>query len=137
MSDDVDVSDRTQVRAARRSAAAEEREEGERLAAFLGQPIARRWMWRLLEACHTFSTSFDDNPYRTAFREGERNVGIRILADIMRNCPHQYSVMTQEAENVRSSPKPKPPASGPKFDQPFSGLASGFTSEYDPADDSA
>src|SRR6266576_349368 len=134
MSDDVDVSDRTQVRTARRSALAEEREEGERLAAFLGHPVARRWMWRLLEACHTFGTSFDDNPYRTAFREGERNVGIRVLADIMRNCPHQYSVMTQEAENVRYASKPKPTASGPKFDQPFSGVG-GFTSEYEPGDD--
>jgi hypothetical protein len=136
MSNDVDVSDRTQVRAARRSAAVEEREEGERLAAFLVHPVARRWMWRLLENCHTFGTSFSDNPFRTAFQEGERNVGIRVLADIMRYCPTQYSVMMQEAENVRSSPKPKPAAT-PKFDQPFSGLAPGFTSEYDPGDDSA
>jgi len=134
MSDDVDVSDEKQVRTARRSALAEEREDGERLSLFLGNPIARRWMWKLLENCHTFGTSFSDNPYRTAFQEGERNVGIRILADIMRYCPNQYSVMCQEAENVRSSPKPKLAASGPRFDQPFSG-AGGFTTEYEPGDD--
>jgi hypothetical protein len=115
----------------------EDREEGERLAAFLSMPVARRYMWRVLEACHTFGTSYSDNPYRMAFQEGERNIGIKLLADIMRYCPQQYSVMMQEAENVRSSPKPKPAAATPKFDQPFSGLAPGFTSEYEPGDDSA
>lgn len=55
----------------------------------------RRFVWRLLEKCGVFRTSFTgDN--ETFFKEGQRNVGLAILAAVHEACPEKYAVMLKE-----------------------------------------
>ncbi len=56
----------------------------------------RRWIKELLVACHCFQTSFSKNALEMAFAEGQRNIGLQLLADITASCPEQYVTMLQE-----------------------------------------
>jgi hypothetical protein len=53
-------------------------------------------MCDLLEFCHIFSTTFTPSPTSAAFNEGQRNVGLRLLNDIMSACPDHYVLMMRE-----------------------------------------
>jgi hypothetical protein len=128
MSDD--VGDRDKVRDRRRDAKLHEHEEGEALAVLMSSHIGRRWMYRTLEQCHMFTTSYSSSPIRMSFLEGERNIGLRLVADIMSHCPRRYAEMMQEAsENVRSSKSASVAAS-----EPTAGFTPGlnYEFEYDP-----
>lgn len=57
----------------------------------------RRFMWDLLKRCGVFALSFrGDGAEFTAFREGQRNVGLSLLADLTRVCPEHYTQMQDE-----------------------------------------
>lgn len=58
--------------------------------AILALPEARRVIWEILTIAKTFGTSFDDNPYKTAYNEGQRAVGSWIYNEIMRRCPERF-----------------------------------------------
>lgn len=49
------------------------------LKALLAMPEFRRFVWEFLEDCHVFSPSFTGDS-KTFFREGERNVGLKLMA---------------------------------------------------------
>lgn len=49
-------------------------------------PHGKRILWHLLERCHVFSTTFTGNS-RGFFLEGERNVGLYLLALCEMNDP--------------------------------------------------
>lgn len=92
-----DAGDRAHVadRQRRRRFAAE-REDSD-LVWLMNQREGRRFVWRLLKACHLYESSFTgDNA--TFFREGERNVGLQILADIVRLCPELHARMFSESQ---------------------------------------
>lgn len=55
----------------------------------------RRFVWRLLEKCGVFRTSFTGDS-ETFFKEGQRNVGLAILALVHEACPEKYTVMLKE-----------------------------------------
>lgn len=55
----------------------------------------RRFMWRLLERTGIYRSSFTGNS-ETFFREGERNVGLAVMADLMDFCPERYAQMIKE-----------------------------------------
>lgn len=57
----------------------------------------RAFIWDLLAQTHVFETSFDPCPHVTAFREGERNVGLAVLDRVNRLCPERYRTMAEEA----------------------------------------
>ena len=57
----------------------------------------RRIVWRLLDRAGVFRLSFNTNALATAFAEGTRNEGLRIIGQIHALCPELYSVMTKEA----------------------------------------
>lgn len=61
----------------------------------------RRIVWRLLEKTGVFRSSFTGNS-ETFFREGMRNVGLMLLAQINETCPEQYTLMVQEQRDVRT-----------------------------------
>ena len=68
---------------------------------FLHGARGRRVMWGLLSVCGVFRSSFTGNS-ETFFREGERNIGLRYMKDIMELCPDALTLMTNEArENER------------------------------------
>lgn len=55
----------------------------------------RRVMWRLLETSGVYRSSFTGNS-ETFFREGQRNVGLKLLADIHEHCPDAFVLMLKE-----------------------------------------
>lgn len=63
----------------------------------MNQREGRRFMWRLLQSCHLYETSFTGTS-ATFFREGERNVGLQVLADITRLCPDLYARMAGDLQ---------------------------------------
>lgn len=64
--------------------------------AILDSALGRGWIWRFLEQCHIFETSFSTDALTTAFREGERNQGLRVLSEVLRADPAAYLAMTKE-----------------------------------------
>ena len=58
----------------------------------------RRFMWRLLERAGIYQLSFvPGDPTVTAFREGRRNQGLQLVAEVMQHCPNRFSEMQKEA----------------------------------------
>jgi len=61
----------------------------------------RRIIWRWLERTGVYRSSFTGNS-ETFFREGQRNVGLMLMAQINEVAVEQYAVMLKEhQENVR------------------------------------
>lgn len=71
--------------------------EDEDLVWLMNQREGRRFVWRLLQSCHLYESSFTGTS-ATFFREGERNVGLQVLADITRLCPELYARMAGEPQ---------------------------------------
>ena len=68
----------------------------------MGTTNGRQWVFEHLSQCHVFASSFSLNAYEAAFKEGERNVGLQLLNDVMQADPDGYVQMMREA-NVRRS----------------------------------
>lgn len=71
------------------------RVNGLRLA--LQQADTRLWLWELLGFCGISRSSFTGNS-TTFFNEGQRNVGLRIQADLTKHFPKEYVEMLKEGE---------------------------------------
>lgn len=63
----------------------------------LGNEGSRAWLFSVLERCGVFTTSFTGNS-ETFFREGQRNIGLFIIAELMRTNPTAYARMLEEAK---------------------------------------
>jgi hypothetical protein len=131
MSDDteeqpLDIGDGAAVRENRRDRELSDHEEGIAVTTLMSSSAGRRFIYDLLDACHIYSTSYSDNASRMAFQEGERNIGLRLVAVIQRACPQRYNEMLIEA-NERLSKQPtrkSAPARRTEFDpaKPFGGF---------------
>ena len=55
----------------------------------------RRFMWRMLEVTGVYRSSFTGNS-ETFFREGARNVGLKLISDIHEFAPDAYTTMLEE-----------------------------------------
>jgi hypothetical protein len=64
----------------------------------------RSWTRELLESCHIFHASFTGEALSSAFKEGERSIGLRLLAGIMRAYPEAYVQMMSEQNGRRTEP---------------------------------
>jgi hypothetical protein len=62
----------------------------------------RAWMLDQMEFCTVFHTTFTGEALGSAFNEGRRTVGLRMLAGIMRAAPGAYIQMMKEQNDVRS-----------------------------------
>lgn len=71
----------------------------EALKAFMSLPGGRYWMRGMLEACHIGSSSFTPDALRMSFLEGERNIGLRLFADLLRVAPNEYAQMMKDDSN--------------------------------------
>ena len=63
--------------------------------ALMAQPAFRRFVWDLLEKTHVFSTSFTGNS-ETFFKEGERNIGLKVFLRLQEHDPEGYALMAKE-----------------------------------------
>lgn len=62
----------------------------------------RRIVRRLLSMAGTFRLSFDRNAMQMAFNEGNRNLGNRLLDEVMEFCPEMFPVMEREQQEDRA-----------------------------------
>jgi len=63
----------------------------------------RRFVWSLLEKAGVFRSSFTGNS-ATFFNEGQRNIGLAVLAMVHEHAPDAYTLMLSEhKENDRSN----------------------------------
>ena len=74
------------------------------LRSIMEQEGGRRYLWRLLDTAGVFRTSFTGNS-ETFFREGMRNVGLIIMADLQDACPDLYQRMVNENRLPRQQQK--------------------------------
>lgn len=65
----------------------------------MGSVNGRRFMWRLLEKAGIFKSSMTGNS-QTFFLEGQRNIGLFLLAQINEHCLDQYVVMLNESREL-------------------------------------
>ncbi len=70
------------------------------IAELMSFKINRRVVWRLLELAGVFRSSFAIETPAMAFNEGQRNIGLVLLADIMAACPERLQQMMKEAKEL-------------------------------------
>lgn len=102
-----DASSRKDIRRAEKAAAIAESQRIQFLRMSLASIEGRAWFYDILTACHMFNDPFTGEALREAYSKGERNIGLRIYADILANCPDQLVLMMREAtekDNDRRSP---------------------------------
>ena len=91
---------RKDVRRLEKQSRIEERQRLDTIRVLMSTTAGRQWVYDRLSQCHVFASSFSLNAYESAFKEGERNVGLQILNDVMMASPDNYVLMMREA-NVR------------------------------------
>ena len=91
------AADREQVKDAARKAKWTREDELADVRAILATKEGRRFVWRYLTECSVFKTSFTGNS-QTFFNEGERNVGLKLMADVNDADPEAYIAMLREAK---------------------------------------
>ena len=92
-----DAGDRSHVSERQKRRRLLSQREDDDLVWLMNQREGRRFVWRLLQSCHLNESSFTGTS-ATFFREGERNVGLAVLADIVRLCPELHARMAGESQ---------------------------------------
>jgi hypothetical protein len=90
------AAERRDVRRREKESRQREVQRREIITSIMSLAPSRAWICDILEVCHVFASSFSTDPGQMAFAEGERNVGLRLLGDIMLHCPDKYILMMQE-----------------------------------------
>src|SRR5262245_46723246 len=98
-----DAGNRRDIREAQKRQRVAEQQRREVIAGIMSVAPGRSWMCDMLEGCHVYSTSFSDEGLRMAVMEGQREVGLRLLLDIMGSCPDHYITMMRERNERQSS----------------------------------
>lgn len=97
-----DLSDPKYVEERKASAKQRQRTNDDAFAALLSSPSGRQWLFDFLSTCHVFTTTHrGEAPLTSAFCEGERNIGLRLIADTMRISPASFTKMLEENSNGR------------------------------------
>lgn len=95
--------DAREVRNQRRRSRIRRRDQLAILARLMAEPVGRAWFYDFLSACHMYHTSFATNALAMAFSEGQRDVGIKLLADVIEAAPDLYLQMLKEANSERNT----------------------------------
>lgn len=75
------------------------RRELEDIAFVLSTPEGRRFYWRIMEKCGLHRSSFGQGSTNTiCFNEGERNIGLLLLADLEEADPQAYVKCLSESK---------------------------------------
>ena len=141
---DFNAGDRGHVRLAEKQARLDERAKREVVGDLMAYGQGRQYIWELLSRAHVFTSSFAHDTVAMAFNEGERNMGLIVLGDIMAFCPEQFHVMMREAngrDNLaaerrrqRDNANSDGRDSGPRIIG-YDTDAAAVASEYNPTDD--
>lgn len=93
----LDAGDIKKVSKVEAAAKRRQRDDDNILRSLLATQAGRGWTWRLLSRAHIMHSSFSPDPLVMAMKEGERNIGLSLVADILRVCPENYVLMSNEA----------------------------------------
>lgn len=96
-------SNRKDIRAAEKASNLNEEQRRNFLCAAMSTVEGRTWFYERLGFCHIFDGTFIADQRLEAFRNGERNVGLKDLNDILAWAPDSYIIMIKEANHVRST----------------------------------
>jgi hypothetical protein len=96
------AANRADVRRAEKAAKLAETNRKAVLVALGDTPQGRQYFWDTLAECHIFETTFNDDPGRMAYLEGQRSRGIALLMDIIQFCPDQFIQAMREANERRT-----------------------------------
>lgn len=90
------ASDPVQVAGKRRAAGRKKKADEDVVYTLMSTQAGRAWIYSLLSDCHCFSTSFTGEALSSAFREGERNVGNRLTAMLLKTASKEFILMLEE-----------------------------------------
>lgn len=93
-----DASDPDQVAKRKGDEKRQREREVNDLRAVLQTDQGRRVMWRLLEHCGVFRSTFTGHGARDAFNEGARNVGLFVMGELIAADPDALTAMMQESK---------------------------------------
>lgn len=79
-------------------------QELEDIRVVMGTAAGSRLILRLLNITGPYRSTFDADPIRMAFLEGNRNFGCRIVSDLLEACPEKYVQLITE-QNIKSQAK--------------------------------
>lgn len=71
--------------------------------ALMQTPDGRRWIWNKLGEARIFHEDETLDHAILAYRQGQRNLGLRLLMSVTANAPDMYVRMTQENTGVTFS----------------------------------
>lgn len=91
------VADPEQVESARQKGVFRERREISDLQHVLSTEQGRRFTWNLLSYCGVFQTSMTGDNF-TYFREGMRQVGLKLMTEVTNHAPEAYLLMVKESK---------------------------------------
>lgn len=70
------------------------------ITSLMSLPSGRRWIWLKLGEARMFVEDEVLDPQVLAYRQGQRNLGLRLLKSVQGHCPEMYVRMTQENTNA-------------------------------------
>lgn len=70
----------------------------------MSHPQGRQFIWELLGDCGIYRSSWHPSEL-IHFNEGRRDVGLKVLSEIMRRCPIHYLDMQRESMERASQPE--------------------------------
>lgn len=92
------AAERLHVRRAAKASAVAQSLDDSVVRELMSTPLGRAWIWRKLEACHVFASSFAADDRTTSFNEGQRSIGLALISDVMRACPDYYLLAMRESD---------------------------------------
>ncbi len=63
----------------------------------LSSDQGRRFIWRILELCGIYKSSFTGSS-ETFFLEGQRNIGLKLISEVLRVDPESYLKMIKHSK---------------------------------------
>lgn len=96
---DPPLADPGAVRAGKAEARRREADREEMVRAVVGLPQGRKWLREVIFTwCHVNAPSINEIPALMGFAEGERNIGQRLLADVLAASPKDFLKMLEGEE---------------------------------------
>ena len=94
------AADENQIKEARQKERFGREKELDDLKFILATEQGRRFVWRYLEITGVYKTSFTGSS-ETYFLEGQRNIGLKLMADINDSDPEAYVKMIKQNKEIR------------------------------------
>ena len=94
-----DANDPAAVEVVRKAAARDKEDDLRVVELIMSSEKGRKWVFKKLNTeCHVFrGNPCQDTPERNALFEGERNIGLRLMEEIMQAAPEMFWLMRMEA----------------------------------------